>query len=306
MKRNGGIYRIIVKYSIFIMVIAAAFCGFIGSPGRLEQADVLFGMEEENLVIPTNKTQITLRSGPGFFYPVKRVLTECQRLEVLEKGLWYKVKYEDAVGYVYSSLFIDEKGFAADRLDGVYIGIDIEGSYDMRTGVSWTGQINLLIGEKLKSILEASGAVIIMPRNSFENEELSNDAVRADLFNKYNCDIIYQIEAVSSPVPSESGPWIRIVPGSALKKSAAYLAESLGKVAGKIETPVTEWDGSEFLNQVKSPAISICPGYTTNNMDWDRLNTAAYQDQIVSAIREFTVDYIYEYKMDGGSVTGDL
>lgn len=306
MTRRGGIYRIFIKCSIFILAFAAVFCGFMRSYSESGTLEAVFDMEEEKLVIPTNTTQITLCTGPGFLYPVKMNITDCERLEVLEKGLWYKVKYNDSEGYVYSSLFIDEKGFAANRLDGVYIGIDVVGSYDARSGVSWAGQINLKIGMKLKSVLEAAGAVVIMPRTSFESDELVNAVVRAEIFNKYNCDIIYQINAISSPVPSESGPQIWLAPGSPIRKCAEILADDLGEVAGKQKTPVTEWTGSIFLNYVKSPAMSLCPGYLTNDPDWERLNTDAYQDALISVIREFTVDYIYEYKMDGGSVTGDL
>jgi len=304
MKEKSGISRVFIKCSIFLVVFAAVFCGILGSSGE-KALGAAFDMEE-NLVIPTNKTQITLRVGPGFLYPVKRTLTDCEKLEVLEKGLWYKVNYEGDAGYVYSSLFLDEKGFAANRLDGIYIGIDIEGNYDFHSGVSWYGQINLAIAEKLKEILEDAGAVVVMPRNSFENEELGRDTVRAEIFNRYNCDIIYQIDSSSSPMPSQSGPQLRVALGAECKRAAEILAERLGTLSGHTDVAVTELEWNEFLNSVKSPAISISPGYLTNDLEWERLHTEAYQEAIARAIREFTVDYIYEYRMDGGSVTGDL
>ena len=87
MTRRGGIYRIFIKCSIFILAFAAVFCGFMRSYSESGTLEAVFDMEEEKLVIPTNTTQITLRTGPGFLYPVKMNITDCERLEVLEKRL---------------------------------------------------------------------------------------------------------------------------------------------------------------------------------------------------------------------------
>ena len=117
MKQRGASCRILLRCGLLILTLGILLCGAVRSFGESEPPGNAFDMEEQ-LIIPTNKTQITLRTGPGFFYPVKQTLTECEKLEVLEKGLWYKVQYEGTSGYVYSALFVDEEGFAANRLDG--------------------------------------------------------------------------------------------------------------------------------------------------------------------------------------------
>lgn len=167
MKQKGASYRILLRCSLLILTLGILLCGAVRSFGESEPPSNAFDMEEQ-LIIPTNKTQITLRTGPGFFYPVKQTLTECEKLEVLEKGLWYKVRYEDTSGYVYSALFVDEEGFAANRLDGAYIGIDFAASYNAHS-IGLGTQVNIALANLLKAALEEAGATVIMPRTDIGN-----------------------------------------------------------------------------------------------------------------------------------------
>ena len=272
MKQKGASCRILLRCGLLILTLGILLCGAVRSFGESEPPGNAFDMEEQ-LIIPTNKTQITLRTGPGFFYPVKQTLTECEKLEVLEKGLWYKVQYEGTSGYVYSALFVDEEGFAANRLDGAYIGIDFAASYNAHS-------IGL--------------ATVIMPRTDIGGEELQSDIVRAEIFNKYDCDIIYHFDTGAEPSQTMSGPHICLTPDSGLERAAEILSADLRQTA------------DAFLNHVKSPVMLIVPGYITSDQDWKLFGDEAYRNNIAVRIREFTVDYIYEYKLDGGSATGDL
>ena len=161
MKQKGASCRILLRCGLLILTLGILMCGAVRSFGESEPPGNAFDMEEQ-LIIPTNKTQITLRTGPGFFYPVKQTLTECEKLEVLEKGLWYKVQYEGTSGYVYSALFVDEEGFAANRLDGAYIGIDFAASYNAHS-IGLGTQVNIALANLLKAALE-EGAPLLLCR----------------------------------------------------------------------------------------------------------------------------------------------
>lgn len=304
MKQKGASCRILLRCGLLILTLGILLCGAVRSFGESEPPGNAFDMEEQ-LIIPTNKTQITLRTGPGFFYPVKQTLTECEKLEVLEKGLWYKVQYEGTSGYVYSALFVDEEGFAANRLDGAYIGFDFAASYNAHS-IGLGTQVNIALANLLKAALEEAGATVIMPRTDIGGEELQSDIVRAEIFNKYDCDIIYHFDTGAEPSQTMSGPHICLTPDSGLERAAEILSADLRALAGKEGSDVREQTADAFLNHVKSPVMLIVPGYITSDQDWKLFGDEAYRNNIAVRIREFTVDYIYEYKLDGGSATGDL
>ena len=159
---------------------------------------------------------------------------------------------------------------------------------------------------QLKAALEEAGATVIMPRTDIGNEELQSAIVRAEIFNKYDCDIIYHFDTGAEPSQTMSGPHICLTPDSGLERAAEILSADLRALAGKEGSDVREQTADVFLNHVKSPAMLIVPGYITSDQDWKLFGDEAYRNNIAVRIREFTVDYIYEYKLDGGSATGDL
>ena len=308
-KRWGGVPRIFIKFNMTLLIIAATLCccnPVFSLGGGTAALNDTFDMEGE-LIIPTTKSQLTMRTGPGFIYPVSRNITDCRQLEVLDKGLWYRVRYEETVGYVYSTLFQDEMGFETGMLQGVYVGIDLEGqtSYgpgrDLVPGLD--SDVCRQVGQRLKQMLEDDGAVVVLSRNA--TEDLLEVEDRAETLNKYQCDVVYKIDSASAPASYVNGPYVEISEKPELAVYADRLSEALSRVANTAPM-VVQWKENRFLNAVEKPAFVVRIGYyVTNAIDHQRLEKAEYQDQLAWAIRQFTVDNIYEFKMDGAANTGN-
>ena len=63
--------------------------------------------------------------------------------------------------------------------------------------------MNIALANLLKAALEEAGATVIMPRTDIGGEELQSDIVRAEIFNKYDCDIIYHFDTGGGTKPDD-------------------------------------------------------------------------------------------------------
>lgn len=305
MKRNGGIYRNCLRHVIGLLVCAAVFCICrFGSPltaGESPSKNDSFEMPSSNLIIPTNKQQLTVRTGPGFFYPVKALLSDCERLEVVGKGPWYRVKYGDTTGYVHSSLFIDEESFVSGRLAGVYIGIDVETVGDSSPGISFPAVYNLQLAEKIQHIFEMEGATVVMPRAAYEENHDMEPSVRAAILDKHHCDFVFQIGyRLDSLQANPNAPYVEISENKSSQKYGELLAGLFAPLSYSQKSDVYQTDLNMFLEEIKGFAVTIRAEYRD-----DDLAIEAQQEEIAAAVREFMVNHIDEIKVDRKSITGD-
>lgn len=304
MKRNDSIYRNCLRFVIGLLVCAAVFCTCrFGAPltaGAPSSKNDSFEMPSANLIIPTNKQQLTVRNGPGFFYPVKALLSDCERLEVIGKGPWYRVKYGDTTGYVHSSLFIDEESFLSGRLEGVYIGIDAETLGDSSPGISFPAVYNFQLAEKMKHIFEMEGATVVMPRAAYDENYDMEPSVRAAILDKHHCDFVFQIRyCMDSPQANPNAPYVEISENKSSQKYAKLLAGLFAPLSYSQKSDVYQTDLNMFLEEMKGFAVTIRVEYR------DDLTIEAQQEEITAAVREFMVNHINEIKMDRESITGD-
>ncbi len=281
--------------------------------GKAKYENDLFYMESE-MVIPTNKSMLAIRKGPGFTYPVVISLDSCNALKVIEKGLWYRVMYNDTFGYVYSASFIDSEAYEPDRLKGYIIGIDPDGQKEINTQSEFispkskqlkekmsernvgtiTGSfdydINSKISVKLKMALEEEGATVIMTRDD-SDVNMSNKE-RADYLNRNDCDVVLRISCESSLNPMDNGVSVYISKLSAETKSvilAKNILRDLSKQLNTAKTGVNVLNDNTFLNWLKNTAVQVEIGYLSNMTDEKKLIADNHQQEIAKALKNSIV-----------------
>lgn len=282
-----------------------------------EPINPLFQMDAP-LIVPTQKSEITIRRGPGFTYPVLQVVPTCHALRVEEKGLWYRVRYENDIGYVYGASFDDENAYETDRLKGILVGIDPDGQIapnalpeylapnskvltakmnERNFGVNSKTPdytINLSVAGILKKTLEEEGASVLLTRESSEID-LSNRE-RAELLSKAHCDVLVRLSCTSSDNPMTKGVEIQVSRFSQDEQTAAFAAEvlsNISKAAGLESIGVSPVSENTFLNWAEGIAVSVELGYLTNSGDEKILLSDVSQLQIAVAIKEAVVSSFY-------------
>lgn len=269
------------------------------------------------MVIPTNQSYLTIRKGPGFTYPIIASVDSINALTVVEKGIWYKVSYNDFYGYVYCNTFLDEEAYEPNRLKGFRIGLDPDGQkildtqseflapqskiltermIERHTGL-YSGKfdydINLIIANKLKLALEEEGAEVFITR---DNSDVSiSNRERAEFLNKYNCDVILSISCQSSDNPLDSGASVyipRFSSGNNTAKLADIIVSNLSLEVDVKDSSVNVANNVTFLNWAKGTALKVELGYLSNRADEKRLTNDDYQQAIAKALKNSIVDIL--------------
>jgi N-acetylmuramoyl-L-alanine amidase len=198
----------------------------------------------------------------------------------------------------------------ANRLQGLVIGIDAghqahpnyekepiaPGSKSMKAKTSagttgrWTHvpeyEVNLHVALKLKVLLEAEGARVVMTRET-NDVDLSN-IQRALIFNQAKTDLAIRLHCNGSRSKSVNGAFMLIPkksPHSAecLKAAKAVLAEYAAATGAKKLGVIKRSDQTGF-NWCERIIINIEMGHMTNNKEDQRLTSGAYQDRMTRGI----------------------
>ncbi len=155
------------------------------------------------------------------------------------------------------------------------------GATGTKTGVP-EYEITLLVARKLKSLLEAAGAVVIMART--QNDVQLSNIERAQIMNEANVDCWVRVHCDYSTDSVISG--IHVLSPS--ESSAPDIAQSSAKLAELTLKCVSNATGAKGnsveykadqtgFNWSKSPVVTAELGYLSNPTEDVRLNRSYYQ-----------------------------
>lgn len=164
------------------------------------------------------------------------------------------------------------------------------GAEGVTTGVP-EYKLNLAVSEKLKSILEQNGYIVVMTRET-NNVDLGNIA-RANIANECNADLYIRIHADGMDDSSVRGISV-LVPGSqyikdknilqSSKNAARKVLDGLISETGAKSRGIVERNDLTGFNWAKVPMLLVEMGFMSNP-DEDRLmNTDSYRDKIAAGI----------------------
>ncbi len=169
------------------------------------------------------------------------------------------------------------------------------GGTGVKTGVP-EHKINLLIAMKLRDLLEAEGATVVMTRET-SDVSLSN-IERAMRMNEANVDIWIRLHCASASSARQSGASV-LVPsrtyGTAIYKDSLRLGQCVYDSFGKAtESPMLAlralMDQTGF-NWSESPVIAVEMGLLSNPQEDIRLNRDSYQTSCALGVFNGVLDY---------------
>lgn len=166
--------------------------------------------------------------------------------------------------------------------------------------------INLAVGKKLYTVLNSSGAQVVMTRD--EDRALSNgeDTIRqrkrADLLNRlemaknYHVDLYVALHCNSFPQSKWRGAQTFYAPSVAgSKELAEMIQEELVNYLGNTERKPKGDTTTLIFKEASVPIVNIEMGFLSNPQEEELLLSPDYQDKIVWAIYSGVVRYLAEY-----------
>ena len=199
------------------------------------------------------------------------------------------------------------KGVMFDQpLDSITIVLDAgHGGYDPGAnaeGVNEAG-LNLAIAKKLESVLVASGATVIMTRESdidlASNHEGSVKRAdmkkRTEILSREDATLFISLHGNISSDNSCHGSQIYYqIKDQNSKELAIIIQESLAKITESKYIPVS---GDFFvLNNSKNIGVLIEYGFLSNNNELNKLLNDKYQEAIAYSIYEGIVNFLNKIK----------
>ncbi|NBV42132.1 N-acetylmuramoyl-L-alanine amidase [bacterium] len=148
-------------------------------------------------------------------------------------------------------------------------------------------EITIDISRRLKSALEAEGAVVIMCRNNDENPSLQE---RCDVGNVNNADLFISVHINSFFHPYASGTETYYYKPED-KLFSAYVHEEMVKTLGFRDNGLKR-ARLYVLRNTKMPALLVEPGFITNPQEFAHMNTPSGRQKIAEAIVQGTVRYV--------------
>ena len=152
-------------------------------------------------------------------------------------------------------------------------------------------QLNLKIGLKLQSLLEAQGATVVMTRTTHESDMTSYK--RALLANEANAALCIRIHADGVDDSRAHGMSMLVPEGSNLKTQAitadsrragALILEETVKTTGAYNRGVVGRNDLTGFNFAEVPTVLIEMGFMTNPAEDAKLDTDAYQNQLAQGM----------------------
>ena len=185
------------------------------------------------------------------------------------------------------------------------IGRPDEGAESLN-GVS-ESSINLNIVLKVQSLLEQSGAVVILTRSdengiydldkkSIRDKKVSDIKNRVSIGNNSDADIFVSIHLNKIPQTQYYG-WQTFYKKSdensisLAKNIQQNLNESIQKQNKRESLPIS---GKYIIDHVEIPTIIVECGFLSNPQEETQLQTDEYQDRLAWGIYNGIIDYFYE------------
>ena len=169
-------------------------------------------------------------------------------------------------------------------------------------------RVNLDVALKLKALLEANGAKVVMTRSA-DDVHLSNRE-RAEIFNRSEVDLAIRLHCNGTDDPSVRGAFM-MVP---TKSRTAYFAESVRAATAIIERycavtglPVRKNKGVTYrsdqtgFNWCERPIVCIEMGYLSNEKEDLLLTNASFQDKMAFGILDGVLSYFNPEASGGGN-----
>ncbi len=165
-------------------------------------------------------------------------------------------------------------------------------------------EINLLIAENLKKLLEQQGIAVVMTRtddNGLYEENASNKKQqdmkrRCELINKTEAELVVSIHQNSYTEPSVRGPQVFYYENSTTAKEiAAILQTSLNELL-EIARPRTikANDSYYILRKTERPTVIVECGFLSNPEEAELLSADNYQQKVAEAICAGVLQWIKE------------
>lgn len=169
------------------------------------------------------------------------------------------------------------------------------GGAGAKTGI-YEYETNLLIANRLKKLLEASGATVVMTRTKHD-VNISN-AERAEIMNKAKVDCWVRVHCDFSSSKKQAGVSV-LVPSEG---AATAISEQSLSIAKAVLPAVCEQTGARQLSIVKksdqtafnwsnSPVICVEFGFLSNPNEDVLLNRAYYQAQCAQGVHDGLSEY---------------
>lgn len=152
----------------------------------------------------------------------------------------------------------------------------------------------LEISLKLKDVLEALGAEVLMTRETHD-VDISNQE-RAVMMNEWGADAVLRIHCNGSTDPFVSGMGMYVRMSGACYMESYELAQALLKhmsqETGAKKAGIFKRNTYTGLNWSTVPAVLVEMGYMTNPDEDVKLNSAEYQDQLVLGAVKGIMEYL--------------
>ncbi len=166
-------------------------------------------------------------------------------------------------------------------------------AYGVKTGA--TGQythqheyqVVLKVGLKLRDLLEADGATVVMTRT--KNDVMLTNIDRARMLNKAGVDVALQLHNDSVPnVPGKTGVtgYIRST-GNWVEESRALckrLCKGISKATGFKNNGLRVYNDYMSLNWTTTPSVLLEMGYLSNRSDDEKLAKKSFRKKLAQGI----------------------
>lgn len=157
-------------------------------------------------------------------------------------------------------------------------------------------RVNLSVGLKLKSLLEAAGAEVVMTRES-NDVDISNSE-RAQMMNNAGVDLVVRLHCDGEDDPSRNGAFILVPSGSyttgiqsASRAAAESVLSAFVETTGARNLGLSERSDQTGFNWSTVPVINIEMGHMSNAAEDEKLASDAYQQLCAEGIAEGLVRY---------------
>ena len=170
-------------------------------------------------------------------------------------------------------------------------------------------EVNLSVALKLKALLEAQGAKVVLTRS--ENDVQISNRERAQIFNRYEVDLAIRLHCNGTDDASVRGAFM-LVPS---KSCTAFYAENVQAATSVIEhycavtglstrknKAITYRSDQTGFNWCNRPIICIEMGHLSNETEDLLLTNPAFQDKMAVGICDGILAYFHPEASEEGGI----
>lgn len=169
------------------------------------------------------------------------------------------------------------------------------GTEGVATGVA-EYVVNLEVGLKLRDLLEAQGATVVMSRETHD-VDISN-AERATKFNEAGADLVVRLHCDGEDDHSRNGAFVLVPVGpyaegfeAESRAAAQSVLDAFVAATGANNLGLSERDDQTGFNWSEVPVINIEMGHMSNPAEDERLVSPDYQQQCAEGIAQGIINY---------------